>query len=226
MTHSRRTHVRCIWFSVRLAWTACHARNAIPCHMHTHMHPHEHERSLIHDTREIHMRLMWIARHARQMRKEKRKKTNSLKTVPNDLALSWSRTRGFGESEGVAGFQEGSLGIVDQCRPHARAHAHAHTNTHAYTKTRWSYSLFLHRDKHELTKKNPHGLSQTLSLCCTIYVTTIYVHHHMIKFFIVSLYLHTYVPGFLPVFSSNCILTYRNFNLFQDVFTGTVAGVL
>jgi len=63
-----------------------------------------------------------------------KKKKNSLKTVPNDLAHSLSHTRGFGESEGVAGFQEGSPRIVDQCRPHARAHTHAHTNTHAYTK--------------------------------------------------------------------------------------------
>ena len=50
-------------------------------------------------------------------------------------------TRGLAESEGVDDYQEGSLGVVAICRPHARTHAQTHTLIHK--KPSGSYSLFL-----------------------------------------------------------------------------------
>jgi len=122
------------------------------------------------------------------------------------LRNSCTYTWGLAESEGVDGHQEGSLGVVATCRPHARTH----TQTQ---KTIWVVFPVSSLWQTINTKKEIAFNSETLSPCCTNIWTSPYdqvciiIHPHQ----------HRRMSGLLPFFPLNCRSSCRDPDLFEHV---------
>ena len=119
-------------------------------------------------------------------------------------------TRGLAESEGVDNHQEGSLGVVVKCHPHARTHTQTHTHTQ---KTIWVVFAVSSLWQTINTKKEIAFISETLSPCCTNIWTFPYdqvciiIHPHQ----------HRRMSGLLPFLPLNCRLSCRGPDLIEHV---------
>jgi len=112
------------------------------------------------------------------------------------------------KTEGVDSHQEGSLGAVDSCRPHARTHTQTHTHTQKTIWVIFPVSLLWQTIN---TQKEIAFIAETLSPCCTNIWTPPYgevciiIHPHQRR----------RMSGLLPFFPLSCRLSCRDPDLFE-----------